>query len=163
MEVPDTLKRRIYRLVALVELFDGEVEAFRHEAATTAGYQEATALARMTEVMATLGNTRKPDRRLTSAIAAAVVPLYHADLADVASIVEEFVREHEVGLRNVVAECEQLNEQDLNPLLVQPELALICERLETDRVNLEQCWPHDVPFEWLDDLAEKWGVGRAPV
>jgi ppGpp synthetase/RelA/SpoT-type nucleotidyltranferase len=161
-DVPNALKRHIYRLVALVELFDSEVEAFLRDAATIDGYREATALARMTEVMANLGNTRSPDRRLTSKIAAALVPLYNADPSAVARIVEEFAQTREVGLRNIVAEAEQLEEQDVNPLLAQPELPLICERLEIDRVNLEHAWPPDIPFEWLDDLAEKWGLGRTP-
>jgi ppGpp synthetase/RelA/SpoT-type nucleotidyltranferase len=161
-EVPDSLKRRIYRLVASVELFDDQVEQFLREAEKTEGYREAGAVATMDELMARLGSTRLPDRRLTSEITAAVVPLYRAEPSRVAVAVAEFARTREDGLRNIIREAEELNVADVNPLLVQPELPMLCERLENDRINIEQAWPAEVPFDWLDDLAEKWGLGRRP-
>jgi len=161
-EVPDSLKRRIYRLVAVVELFDDQVEQFLEEAARTSGYRESVAVTGMDELMARLGSTRLADRRLTSEISAAVVPLYGTEPAEVVAAVADFAHINEDGLRNVIREAEELNAADINPLTAQPELPMLCERLENDRINVEQAWPDQVPFEWLDDLAEKWGLGRKP-
>jgi len=161
-DVPIELKRRIYRLVGLVELIDNEVEAFCAEAAQTKGYREAAAVSGMVESLASLGNSRAPDRRLTRELCAAIVPLYAAPSGEVKEMIGVFVAENEAGLRNVIEEGEGLDDKDLNPLLVQPELPMICERLERDRIRLEQAWPQSVPKEWLQDLAEKWGAGRAP-
>jgi ppGpp synthetase/RelA/SpoT-type nucleotidyltranferase len=161
-EVPVALKRRIYRLVGLVELIDNEVEGFHTEAASIEGYREATAVGVLTDRMAALGNSRAPDRRLTRELCAAIVPLYESDPSAVAEGIDRFINENERGLRNVVSEGEALAEKDLNPLLAQPELPLICERLEKDRIRLEAAWPVSVPEQWLDDLAEKWGVGPPP-
>lgn len=160
-DVPAELKRRIFRLVALVELFDNEVEAFRREAEQTPGYSEAATVAGLGVLLASLGNTRGPNRQLTAELAAAIVPLYDAPPEEVTATVEAFAVENEAGLRNVIAEAEQGPGKDLNPLLVQPELPMVCERLEHDRIRLEHAWPLAVPTEWLEDLAEKWGVGRS--
>ena len=161
-DVPDLLKRRIFRLVALVELFDSEVEAFREEAALTPGYREAGAIGDFTEFLAALGNTRSPNRHLTLELSAAIVPLYDASVDSVHEIVKAFADDNRDGLTNLVSEAEHLEARELNPLLAQPELPMLCERLERDRIRLEQQWPSEIPTEWLDDLAEKWGLGRPP-
>ncbi len=161
-DVPATLKRRIYRLVALVELFDSEVESFRAEAARTEGYREAAAVRDLNVRLAGLGSTRAPNRQLTLELAAAIVPLYRRDAEDVRVHLDAFVTANDDGLRNLIREAEALPARELNPLLMQPELPMICERLGRDRISLEQAWPSSVPLSWLNDLAEKWGLGRAP-
>jgi putative GTP pyrophosphokinase len=161
-DVPVELKRRIYRLVGLVELIDNEVEAFCAGASDTEGYRDAAAVSGMVESMASLGNSRAPDRRLTRELCAAIVPLYGTPPGEVTETVEAFVAANQTGLRNVIREGELLDDQELNPLLAQPEMPMICERLERDRIRLEQAWPPSVPEDWLQDLAEKWGAGRAP-
>jgi ppGpp synthetase/RelA/SpoT-type nucleotidyltranferase len=161
-EVPKELKRRIYRLVALVELFDSEVEQFLVEASTTDGYKEAAALAGLIPILTRLGNTRRADRQLTAELGAAVVPLYEQETEAVKRILHDFAAAREAPLRTIIAESESLEAQHVNPLLGQPELPMLCERLENDRINLEHAWPVGVPYEWLDDLAEKWGLGRSP-
>jgi hypothetical protein len=90
------------------------------------------------------------------------VPLYSAALNEVNETINAFVDKNEAAFRNIISEGETIDSEELNPLLIQPELPMICERLERGRVPLEQSWPQVVPFEWLEDLAEKWGVGRAP-
>jgi ppGpp synthetase/RelA/SpoT-type nucleotidyltranferase len=158
-DVPAELKRRIFRLVALVELFDSEVEAFREEAQHTEGYREAATVAGFGVRMAQLGNTRSPNRQLTSELTAAIVPLYGLAPEATTAAVTTFIDHNTPGLRTIIGEAEATAAKDLNPLLAQPELPMICERLENDRIRLEQAWPQATPQEWLDDLAEKWGVG----
>ena len=162
-EVADGLKRRIYRLVALVELFDSEVEAFRVEAEHTAGYREAALVAPFVEQLARLGSSRAPSRGLTLELSAAVVPLYvDVPAQELNTLLQTFIADNEAGLRNVLREAEAAPARDMNPLLAQPELPMLCERLERDRVRLEQAWPGAVPLAWLNDLAEKWGLGHGP-
>lgn len=161
-DVPTGLKRRIFRLVALVELIDNEVEAFCAEASDTVGYREASVVGGMVERMATFGNSRAPDRRLTRELCAAIVPLYAEEKGGVEDLLRRFVVSEEAGLRNIISEGELMEDTGLNPLLAQPELPMICERLARDRICLEHAWPESVPEDWLQDLAEKWGLGRAP-
>lgn len=114
----------------------------------------------MSARLAALGNTRTHNGRLTAELSAAVVPLYPMEREAVTVVIADFVAKNAAGFRNVISEAEGGPTTELNPLLVQPELPMICERLENDRVRLEEAWPYTVPREWLDDLAEKWGVGR---
>jgi ppGpp synthetase/RelA/SpoT-type nucleotidyltranferase len=156
VEVPDPLKRRIYRLVALVELFDNEVAGFLQEARSTPGYEEAQALEPLQRELLRLGVRRRPDKQLSLLLAAALVPLYGVSSDRVyPDYVEEWAKGSEDGLRNIVAEAEGL--EDANPLLKQPELLLICERLDNDVRRLERAWPDEVPYAWLEELGQSWG------
>ncbi len=156
-EVPDELKRQIHRLVALVELFDGEVTRFRQEANSTPGYREAQALAPLqAELLERFDVRARPDRQLSLTMAAAVVPLY--DVAPEALYddrLHAWIDDNEEGLRLQFEEAQAL---PTNPLFLQPEAFLLFERLSNDQARLRNAWPEEVPPAWYTDLAAAWGV-----
>jgi ppGpp synthetase/RelA/SpoT-type nucleotidyltranferase len=164
-DVPDELKRRIYRLVALIEIFDDEVEAFLQEAHETPGFNEAAALKPLQEEIVRLGAVDLPNRSLTRRLAPGLLELYGSDDPD--QVVEQ-VRtwsssDQEQALRVLFEEAQTLTPETINPLVPQPEVLLILERLTNDTLNLEQAWSSEVPRLWLERLAEAFGmpVGEA--
>lgn len=158
-DVPEALKRRIFRLVALVELFDNEVAGFLAEARATPGYAEAQALAPLARVLLErFDDRRSSDRQLSLTLAAALVPLYEVEPAEVyEGVLSTWIAERDERLR---AFFEEFGAQgDINPLIHQPELFVILERLERDRLRVLENWPEaTVPAEWLEELADAWGI-----
>lgn len=155
-DVPDDLKRRIYRLVALVELFDSEVEQFLIDAESTPGFSEAAILGPLQTQLVRLGVRHAPDREMTRLLAASIVPLY-SDTPNLVPYLDSWVTENEAGLKVLVEEAELVGPAGMNPLVIQPELIPILERLDHDVLNLRTHWPGAVPHGWLEDLAERWG------
>lgn len=155
-EVPPELKRRIYRLVSLVELFDNEVEAFLFEASNTPGFKEAVALKPLTLVMLKrFGVRRRPDRALSLLMAAALVPLYGQEPDEVAPSVEEWAEDQAEKLQQVFDEAQR---EGRSPLLLQPEALLLFNLLERDPDAVLEHWPEQVPVEWLREAAGHWQV-----
>lgn len=157
-DVPDDLKRQIHRLVALVELFDSEVERFRIAAAATPGYREAEALAPLARMMLErFGISRSPDRRLSLIMAAALVPLYgNLEPAQLFDLIGPWIDAHHDALAVQFEEAQAL---PTNPLFLQPEVFLILERLDHDQARLRNRWPEQLPSVWLDEVADAWGQG----
>lgn len=156
-DVPDRLKRQIYRLVSLVELFDLEVERFLADARSTPGFAEAQALRPLTqELLRRFDVRRRPDRQLSLVMAARLVPLYESPPADVyPRFLQPWIHENEPALRVHFDEAHAL---PLNPLARQPEVFIIFERLANDPRRLEAAWPDVVPRAWLVELAGAWGT-----
>lgn len=154
-DLPDDLKRRIYRLVSLVELFDNEVEGFLAEASETPGFNEAFVMMPLSGVLLRrFGVMRKPDRQLCLLLGAAVVPLYDQPTDQIVHRVEEWVDSRIDRLRDLFRKARPTS----TLLTFQPEVFLILERLENDRARLIDAWPDEVPFEWLEQLAGAWGI-----
>jgi ppGpp synthetase/RelA/SpoT-type nucleotidyltranferase len=154
-DLPDDLKRRIYRLVSLVELFDNEVEGFLGEAADTPGFNEAFVIAPLGGILLRrFGVTRRPDRQLCLLLGAALVPLYSEPPDQIVDRIEEWIDRRGDRLREVFTRPSA----NSSPLASQPEILLILERLENDRAHLVEAWPVEIPFEWLEQLAGAWGT-----
>lgn len=154
-DLPDDLKRRIYRLVGLVELFDNEIERFLAEAEATPGFNEAFVTAPLSGVLLRrFGVTRKPDRQLCLLLGASLVPLYGQPTAQVVDRVEEWIDSRVDQLRDLFQKARPSS----SPLTFQPEVFLILERLENDRAHLIEAWPSEVPFEWVEQLAGAWRI-----
>jgi ppGpp synthetase/RelA/SpoT-type nucleotidyltranferase len=155
-DVPDKLKRRIYRLVALVEVFDSEIAQFLNEASAAPGFQEASQLGSLHVQLVRLGVRQVADRELTRLLAAAIIPLYEG-MTDLTSHLVKWIEAHEPALKVLIEEAEKVGPGGMNPLVAQPEIVPILERLEYDSKTLQANWPEEIPYGWLTDLAERWG------
>jgi hypothetical protein len=90
-------------------------------------------------------------------IAAALEETYRgAGQTDVSSRLRDFRREHACDLRWLRERY--TGDPLLGPITELPELAQILERLEHDPTGLRTHWPHELPREWLETLAELWGA-----
>ncbi|HYQ83350.1 MAG TPA: hypothetical protein VEP28_05005, partial [Rubrobacter sp.] len=156
-DVPDPLKRRIYRLVALAEIFDSEVDAFLDEAAALPGFSEASALAPLQEEMVRLGSIDSPDREVTRILAAPLIALYDCDAAEAVTQVRTWLAENEDVVSNLISEAREQWPGTMNLLMAQPEVLMILERIEHDALRLKEAWPADIPLVWLTKLAEGYG------
>lgn len=98
---------------------------------------------------------QKTDER----ISAALIPLLWALYGDS----DQQVREHLIGFRRAnrrqlsFIQRQHADDPRVAPLLRQPELPLILDRLEADPTGLIASWPVTVPRIWLEALAEAWG------
>lgn len=155
-EVPKELKRRIYRLVGLVELFDAEVEGFLAQAEETTGYQESFALAPFADLLLRRFDVRrKPDPQISLLLAARLIPLYELAPSEIFEHLDPWIDKHQDRLAKIFDSYEETVSA---PIFCQPESFLLFERLENDRARLRAAWPLAIPDEWLFDAAAIWGV-----
>jgi hypothetical protein len=96
------------------------------------------------------------DPDLTNVLLPVLLDLY-AELPDLAlsSLVIPWARQHASDLERMQRRFE--TDPEPNPLLRQPELLLLLERLDGDPDGLSKAWPADLPRRWLIGLSEIWG------
>lgn len=151
---PSDVSRSLYRLLALVELFDLEVGRARRAIMEQPGYPEAVVLAELERHFFSI-TAHRADPELSRFVIAALRPLLTAeDLAHYPSTLDRFVAEHEEKLRSIY---EDYLTDDRNPLVSQPESLLVFERLEHDRLRLPDVWIEQLPAALLRSFSEIWG------
>ena len=152
---PQDVRRSIYRLLALIELFDSEVTRGRERVLAQPGYQEATMLSELERHFLKL-TARRSDPKLSRMVVEQLRDLYSED--DVAAFAEQiagFVEENEEKLRFIF---DSYLEDDRVPLVGQPEILLIFERLGADKYRLAERWAEAFPAVLLERVAEIWGT-----
>lgn len=152
VESPVEAKRAITRLVALVEIFDGEVDRLRKVIESAPDFLEMTVASELDEYLIRF-TSKRPDRKLSALSVPTLVHLYECSPAEVtARHVGPFVEANESKLRDIYTAYE--DDETANPLLSQPEALLIFERLENDRDRLREGWPADnLSLELLEGMA----------
>jgi ppGpp synthetase/RelA/SpoT-type nucleotidyltranferase len=152
VESPEQAKRAITRLVALVELFDGEVDRLRKLIASDPDYAEMTVAAELDDYLLRF-TSRSPDRKLSLLSVPFLVHLYECPTAEVISThIDPYLDANRQKLEDIYAAY--ADDETANPLLSQPEAFLIFERLENDRDRLRETWPaDDLDFELLEGMA----------
>lgn len=95
------------------------------------------------------------DEQISAALIPLLWSLYEDSDDQVRAHFTKFRRTHQHQLRFV--EREHAKDSRVAPLLNQPELPLILDRLEEDPRGLLDVWPLTVPRAWLEALAEAWG------
>jgi ppGpp synthetase/RelA/SpoT-type nucleotidyltranferase len=155
--LPDRIKRGITRLVALVELFDGEVQRFRQVIEGDPDFKEMTVTSTLDDHIIRY-TARRPDRALSALCVPTLVRLYDLEPDQVVpDRIEPFLAANAAKLSELYARYR--DDSRANPLLFQPEALLIFERLENDPDHLRDAWPASVlPVELLADLATVWGA-----
>jgi ppGpp synthetase/RelA/SpoT-type nucleotidyltranferase len=157
MDIPSDLKRTIYRLVALVELFDQEVRRFVHQVHEHPEFKEMQILVPLDNLLIEF-TPRRPDRALSALVVPALVQLHSMPADDVfEQVVLPFVKEHRSELDEIY---ERYADDDrVTPLLFQPEALLIFQALASDPYRLREAWPSDrLSIELLEGMAAVWGV-----
>ncbi|MCI2975531.1 MAG: hypothetical protein MP439_05585 [Ferrimicrobium sp.] len=154
-EAPSEVARGVYRLMALLELFDGEVERGRDQIRRLPGYEEARMLTILEQQFWTLV-ARPTDVDLSKRIITVLLPLIGSDNAsDYKSTLDTFVETHREKLDEIFADYA---EDDRNVLLSQPECLLVFERLTVDPFALVDVWQRHLPTDLLTSLSEVWGT-----
>jgi hypothetical protein len=155
LDIPSTLKRNIYRLMALLELFDKEVEAGREAIMRQPNYEEAHVLADLERHFFAL-TAREYDAELSIYVIRALLPLLNeAAQQAFGPTIDAFVAEHSAKLQAIY---DDYLEDDRNPFMSQPESILIFERLAHDSDRLAERWTEVLPNALLRSLSEIWGT-----
>lgn len=152
VEAADETKRAVTRLVALVELFDGEVDRLRRVIAGDPDYAEMTVAAELDDRLLRF-TPRSPDRKLSLLSVPFLVHLYECAPGDVVKThIDPYIEANWQKLEDIYEAY--ADDETANPLLSQPEAFLIFERLQNDRDRLRENWPVDkLDFELLEGMA----------
>jgi ppGpp synthetase/RelA/SpoT-type nucleotidyltranferase len=157
LELSEEIKRGVTRLVALVEVFDGEIGRLRQTIESDPDHAELALLGPLDDEIIRF-TARRPDRALSAVV---VPPLVRVYGLPVDRIVDEKInpflaenRQHMDGLFDAYRDDERAN-----PLLFQPEALLIFDLLQRNPDRLREAWPSDdIPIELLESLATVWGT-----
>lgn len=152
VEAADGTKRAVTRLVALVELFDGEVDRLRKVIASDPDYAEMAVAAELDDRLLHF-TPRSPDRKLSLLSVPFLVHLYGSPPAEVVSThIDPYLKANRQKLHDIYDAY--ADDETANPLLTQPEAFLIFERLQSDRDRLKENWPVDsLSLELLEGMA----------
>ncbi|WP_432980487.1 hypothetical protein [Dactylosporangium sp. CA-233914] len=161
-QLPENVVRSLYRLLALVELYDGEVERAVAAMSQDPDHRLNEILLQAEQSFYTFCSTpydrdlsREVGRVLMRAISTAKFVTYKSDLA-------LFVDENREQLENVYRDygpLSSLGQQGTYILASQPESLAIFERLTNAPMLFGQIWEEELPPELLEEMKNVWGVG----
>ena len=153
------IQRAIYRLIALIEIFDKEVTSVHKAVSTQPSFPEAYLLEPLERLFRIL-SSRDFDREYSIHNLEILKELLsQEEINSYDKIIESFFKENEYALRRLF---DNYSEDDKNQysdlILFQPESLLIFERLEKDKFKLLSVWRKTLPLELLKFLANIWSV-----
>ncbi|MFF7300606.1 hypothetical protein [Streptomyces sp. NPDC008265] len=158
---PPDVSRSLYRLIALVELYDLEVERGVEAMAQHPELVRSNLLLDMTEqVYRTL--TDHPYSRDLSQDVLDVLAQTIDDADTYGERLADFVEGHRKRIQRAYADYGPTSDHFLKHgrymLASQPESLIIFERLTNARFRLKGTWDGQLPETMLTDMAEIWGV-----
>ncbi len=157
---PTEVKRRIYRLVALAEIFDDEVAQARKEMLSLSGFQEARMLEQLDRHYYRF-TAKTYDRELSLEILSGLQELLSdEEMRAFGPLLDSFVERNAAKLEEIFGQY--ANDERCNPLLFQPETLLVFERLERDMFHLKETWAKLLSLDLLESLATIWGTSVDP-
>lgn len=156
---PAPIARRLNLAVALVELFDEQVDSARREIMAAEGFKATSMYATLERHFLQISYDDF-DGELTLEI---LEGLQHAYSAEELESFEELMSTF-VGLKRTVIEQiydRYRNDPEAHPLLFQPEALAVYERLSLKPQKTKAVWRDDVPYpqDLLDQLGIVFGVG----
>jgi ppGpp synthetase/RelA/SpoT-type nucleotidyltranferase len=155
LEPPPALSRKVYRLMALMEIFDESVIDSRDTLRRMMGWLEAEVLREVERPFLEM-TARDYDRELSLVVLPALVRAHQTD--DAETIVDR-VRRFVLGNRDRIQRVfDEYADDARHPLLFQPEALAVFERLDADPFVLKDEWSRILSVDLLENLAEVWGV-----
>ncbi len=151
----DGVQRMIFRLAALLEVFDDEVQRAHDALLAQPGFEEASLLNDLERHFYRF--TGKPfDRELSLVILEYLRPLWEENgTTRFTAALDAFVETQEPKLEEIY---DQYRNDDRHLLMSQPESLLIFSELERDKFALEGVWANVLPITLLEPLADAWGT-----
>jgi ppGpp synthetase/RelA/SpoT-type nucleotidyltranferase len=154
-EPPTEVKRRVYRLMALVELFDDNMQKAKDMLLELPGFEEGRLLADLERWFYRL-TARRFDRDLSLEILSVLKHAYTVgDVAGFSHLLDEFAETHLEKLEGIYGAYR--DDDRCSPLLFQPEALMVFERLDHDQFRLKDVWRSRLPEVLLRELAAVWG------
>lgn len=152
---PSTVQRRIIRLLSLVEMFDEEVERARGDILAEPTYRPAAMLQALEREFLLIAPDDY-DAELSLAILDVIASAYNDDeLESFGLLIAEFVQSNREALRGLLRA--HADDQRADPLLFQPEMLAIFERLHEAPNTLREVWNRQLDASLLTSLSETLG------
>ena len=132
------VRRRVNRLVALVEIFDQEVDAAWKQIVEIPRYEQGAMLLPLERHFLALASYGDFDEELSLKVLGVLRRAYTAEeLGRFTELIDQYVeRRHEY----IEGQLGQVSPEDSNPFMMQPEVIAILERLETAKERLRASW-----------------------
>ena len=154
--VPPDLQRRIYRLVALVELFDSEMSSARDAIKADPQFADAALLSELERLFYQLTAARY-DQEFSLANLKMLRKAYRSQgNGQIIDLVKAFFTANQRDLEDLY--LQQARAKIRNPFMMQPESLAIFERLLGAREKLEEVWKQEYALEYLVPLASPWKI-----
>lgn len=158
-QITSEVKRSLYRLLALVELYDAEIERGTRAMIANPGYREAQLLQQAAD---TFHSFVAADYRLE--LSEEIIPVLAKVITESSNEYEdtilEFSRQREEKLREIYTDYgprSHAAKEGRYVLAGQPESLLIFQLIESRPSMLREIWDQDLPADWLTELAGIWG------
>jgi ppGpp synthetase/RelA/SpoT-type nucleotidyltranferase len=153
-----TVKRSIYRLISLIEIFDSEVNSAKAAILNQSDFPETNLLDDLEKYFREF-STKPFDREFSLQNLNFLKSLLKVEeIKGFGKLIEEFVDLHRERCKNIFDSYSQ-DERDSYKLLMlsQPESIFIFWRLEENKFNLLNEWEKFLPRELLEFMADVWG------
>ncbi|WP_049566371.1 hypothetical protein [Streptomyces sp. SBT349] len=160
-DIPPDVRRSLYRLIALVELYDSEVERGVKALAQNPDFSHSNDLLAEAERIYQTFSSHPYDRQLSEDVADVLVDAVGDDPTYADRLVE-FAEEHRGRIERAYEQYGPSSEQFLQYgrylLASQPESLIIFERLANARHDLQASWEGNLEDRLLIDMARIWRV-----
>lgn len=159
--LPWELQRPLYRLLALVEVFDEEFDRAMKGAAGLSGYRDGAFVELAEREYLRHSPRLAGDPKLTAEILPVLIASIDADPEVYAAQLEQFMHSHDEGFRAVLQDYgPESGAEDFAYLLFgQPEIVILYERLATAPSRVVEKWTEaGLPDSLLDSTASVLGV-----
>jgi len=154
-EPDDVVKRRIYRLIALLEVIDSETSAARQVILSSPSFAEASMLDDLERYYYEF-TSQQFDKELSLMVLTSLKSTYNlSELPQFGTLIERFVERNREKLEKLFADY-QSDETGL--LLHQPESFVVFERIEEHLFAVKEAWQKVLPIDLLEPIANMWGV-----
>ncbi|MGG6265432.1 GTP pyrophosphokinase [Leptolyngbya sp. AN03gr2] len=155
-DIPDEIQRNIYRLLALVELIDKEIKDARCAIQEEAAQPDVRMLEQLEKHFYRF-TTASFNRELSLEVLERLLLLFEDDeIEKFNELIDVFVENNREKLQKKFSNY--YHDIGRNPLLFQPEVFVIFERLEEDPFRLKELWVESFPLSVLESLANIWGT-----
>jgi len=153
---PAQVARRLYRLMALVEIYDNEFSSSMEAIEQLPGAENWKTLRNLEEKFIRLGGQRF-NEQLSVTIIDQLLPIAR-ELGDEWEhhVLEAFVASNQIKLRNIYHDYQAAGARGI--FVTQPESLLIWMLLERRVFDLVDVWREFMPIETLDRMASIWGI-----
>lgn len=150
--LPPEIRRRVNLMAGQIEVADREFERLNKELPTGPDLQMFKALERHYYKL----TSHKPDIELSLQVLNLLIPLYHADVHQIADKMEDFIKNRSSFLAAIYAT--HLDSESVSAFTWQPEVLMIYERLVNDETAMRTAWNKVYPEKELERIANQFGI-----
>lgn len=152
---PTSVQRRILRLLSLVEMFDEEVERARGDILAEPTYRPAAMLQTLEREYLLIA-PKDYDAELSLSILHVIASAYRdEELERFDALITDFAQSRRAALRRLLDA--HVDDQRADPLLFQPEMLAVYERLHEAPNALRSAWDRELDPPLLTSISETLG------